>query len=128
MLTLPDYILDQYLQEEYRRRRRRRRNLDVRPTRTFNRYTQSVIEHKQQDAKSRSRRSMSFKNDNTLTSISLNRATIFDCYDDSEAICVDAKVLVNNFVSGNKAIQLNIKFDLDLTVFREFFETIKWFS
>lgn len=81
------------------------------------------MEHHQQDAQSRSRRSMSFKNDNTLTSISLNRATVFDCYDDSEAICVDAKVLVNNFVSGNKAIQLNIKFDLDLSVFRESFKT-----
>lgn len=96
--------------------------MNVKPTRIFNRYTQSVIEHHQLDAQSRSRRSMSFKNDNTLTSISLNRATIFDCYDDSEAICVDAKVLVNNFSSGNKAIQLNIKFDLDLSVFRESFE------
>lgn len=67
---------------------------------------------------------MSFKNDNTLTGISLNRATIFDCYDDSEAMCTDAKVLINNFVSGNKAIQLNIKFDLDLTVFRKFVLTV----
>lgn len=67
---------------------------------------------------------MSFKNDNTLSDISLNRATVFDCYDDSEAICVDAKVLVNNFVSGTKAIQFNIKFDLDLSVFREFVDIL----
>lgn len=64
---------------------------------------------------------MSFKNDNTLTSLSLARATIFDCYEDSEAICVDAKILVNNFVSGTKAVQLNLKFDLDLNVFSEFY-------
>ncbi|KAJ6640899.1 Integrin alpha-PS3 [Pseudolycoriella hygida] len=106
---------DEFFKEEYRRRRRR--SLNVKPLRRFNRYTQSVTELHQQDAKSRSRRSMTFKNDNTLTMISLNRATIFDCYDDSEAICVDAKLVVNNFVSGNKAIQLNVKFDLDLTVF-----------
>lgn len=35
---------------------------------------------------------------------------------------MDAKIVINNFVSGNKAIQLNVKFDLDLSVFREFFE------
>lgn len=113
------YVLGEYLQEE---NRRRRRNVNVKPTRIFNRYTRSITERNQQDAKSRSRRSMSFKNDNTLTTVSLKRATIFDCYDDSEAICMDAKIVINNFVSGNKAIQLNVKFDLDLSVFREFFE------
>ena len=100
---------------------RRRRNVNDKPTRIFNRYTRSITEQNQQDAKSRLRRSMSFKNDNTLTTVSLKRATIFDCYDDSEAICMKAKILINNFVSGNKAIQLNVKFDLDLSVFREFF-------
>ncbi|KAG4071617.1 hypothetical protein HA402_011771 [Bradysia odoriphaga] len=107
---------DQLLQEEYRRRRRR--NANLKPNRFYNRYTQSVMEEYQYDAKSRSRRSMSFKDDNLLTGISLNRATIFDCYDDSEAICVDAKLVVSNFVSGNKPVQLNIKFDLDLSVFQ----------
>lgn len=111
------FFLDEYVEETYRRRRR---DSNVRPIRNFNRYTQSIVEQYQQDAKSRTRRSMTFKNDNMLASISQNRATIFDCYDDSEAICVDAKILVNNFVSGNKAIQLNIKFDVDLGVFREF--------
>lgn len=111
LITLHYYSLDE---QEYRRRRR---NVNVKPSRFFNRYTQSVVE---QVGKSRSRRSMTFKNDNTLTGIAVNRATIFDCYDDSEAICVDAKVLVNNFQSGNKAFQLNIKFDLDLGVFRKF--------
>lgn len=113
-------ILDDFMEPQYRRRRRRDSN--VKPTRIFNRYTRSVIVENQQDAKSRSRRSMSFKNDNAITSISPNRATIFDCYDDSEAICVDAKILINNFVAGNKAIQLNIRFDLDLSVFSELVE------
>lgn len=110
------------MQQEYRRRRRRRDS--VKPSRIFNRYSRSVIVENQQDATSRSRRSMSFKNDNTLTSISLNRATIFDCYDDSEADCVDAKIVINNFQTGNKAIQLNIKFDLDLNVFSKLLGTI----
>lgn len=110
---------DQILQDEYRRRRRR--NANRQPIRFYNRYTQSVMEQYRQDAKSRSRRSMTFKDDNTLAGISSNRATIFDCYEDSEAICVKAKLVINNFVSGHKAIQLSIKFDLDLSVLSELF-------
>lgn len=113
------FFVDDLIQDEYSRRRRRRRNANVKPNRIFNRYTRSITEQYQSNVKSRSRRSMTFKNDNTLTTISLNRATIFDCYPDSDAICLDAKIVVNNFVSGNKAVQLSIKFDLDLGVFRE---------
>lgn len=93
---------------EHTRRRRNALKYE-KSTRSYNRYTRSIL-----DGHDINRRSVTNHDDVILSSLPPNRTVIFDCYDSEANLCVQAKFSVNNFLVGNTPITIQLNFSIDL--------------